>query len=200
MARGRASIGTSGWSYRHWRGPFYPVGLPAKQHLAFYAERFDTVEVNGTFYRLIAPQTLSGWREQTPGNFVFACKGSRFLTHMKRLTDCGQGLERYFERVRALGPKLGPILFQLPETFRPQPERLAGSSTACPAATATPSSSATPTGSGRKSSNFCAAGMRLCASTTSPAGTRRSRSPPTSFTSACTGRAVPTRAPTASRR
>ena len=126
MARGRAWIGTSGWSYRHWRGPFYPVGLPAKQHLAFYAERFDTVEVNGTFYRLIAPRTLSAWREQTPGDFVFACKGSRFLTHMKRLTDCGQGLERYFERVRSLGPKLGPILFQLPETFRPQPERLAG--------------------------------------------------------------------------
>ncbi len=125
MARGRAWIGTSGWSYRHWRGTFYPDGLPAKQHLGFYAGRFDTVEVNGTFYRLIARQTLAAWREQTPDAFVFACKGSRFLTHMKRLTDCGQGLERYFERVSALGPKLGPIVFQLPERFRPDRERLA---------------------------------------------------------------------------
>ena len=66
MARGRAFIGTSGWSYRHWRGPFYPEALPAKRHLDFYAERFDTVEVNGTFYRLIARETLAAWREQTP--------------------------------------------------------------------------------------------------------------------------------------
>jgi uncharacterized protein YecE (DUF72 family) len=125
MARGRAFIGTSGWSYRHWRGPFYPEALPAKRHLDFYAERFDTVEVNGTFYRLIARETLAAWREQTPDGFVFACKGSRFLTHMKRLTDCGQGLERYFERVTALEHKLGPIVFQLPAHFRPNPERLA---------------------------------------------------------------------------
>jgi len=125
MARGRAFIGTSGWSYRHWRGPFYPEGLPAKRQLDFYAERFDTVEVNGTFYRLIARETLAAWREQTAPEFVFACKGSRFLTHMKRLTDCGQGLERYFERVTALEHKLGPIVFQLPAHFRPNPERLA---------------------------------------------------------------------------
>jgi uncharacterized protein YecE (DUF72 family) len=125
MARGRAFIGTSGWSYRHWRGPFYPEALSPKRHLEFYAERFDTVEVNGTFYRLIGRDTLAAWREQTPQGFVFACKGSRFLTHMKRLTDCGQGLERYFERVSALEEKLGPILFQLPAHFRPHPERLA---------------------------------------------------------------------------
>ncbi len=125
MARGRALIGTSGWSYRHWRGPFYPEGLPAKQQLSFYAERFDTVEVNGTFYRLIARATLAGWREQTSRDFVFACKGSRFLTHMKRLTDCGQGLERYFERVTALELKLGPVVFQLPARFKPDPGRLA---------------------------------------------------------------------------
>jgi uncharacterized protein YecE (DUF72 family) len=125
MARGRAFIGTSGWSYRHWRGPFYPEALPARQHLDFYAGRFDTVEVNGTFYRLIARATLAAWRDQTPDGFVFACKGSRFLTHMKRLADCGQGLARYFERVTALEPKLGPIVFQLPAHFRPNPERLA---------------------------------------------------------------------------
>jgi uncharacterized protein YecE (DUF72 family) len=125
MARGRAYVGTSGWSYRHWRGPFYPQALPAKRQLDFYAERFDTVEVNGTFYRLIARETLAAWREQTPPGFLFACKASRFLTHMKRLTDCGQGLERYFERVSALDDKLGPIVFQLPAHFRPHPERLA---------------------------------------------------------------------------
>jgi uncharacterized protein YecE (DUF72 family) len=125
MAGGRAFIGTSGWSYRHWRGPFYPEELPANQHLCFYAERFDTVEVNGTFYRLIARATLAGWRAQTPQGFVFACKASRYLTHMKRLKDPPQGVSRFFERVDALEEKLGPIVFQLPGRFRPDVERLA---------------------------------------------------------------------------
>ena len=77
MPGGRLHIGTSGWSYRHWVGPFYPQGLPASRHLAFYAERFDTVEVNGTFYRLIAQDTFRNWRAEVPAGFVFACKGSR---------------------------------------------------------------------------------------------------------------------------
>jgi uncharacterized protein YecE (DUF72 family) len=133
MTRGRAFIGTSGWSYRHWRGPFYPKGLRQADQLAFYAERFSTVEVNGTFYRLIARSTLAAWRAQTPQGFVFACKGSRYLTHMKRLKDSAEGLGRFFERINALEEKLGPIVFQLPGRFKPDVERLAGFLDALPA-------------------------------------------------------------------
>jgi uncharacterized protein YecE (DUF72 family) len=126
MARGRCYIGTSGWSYRHWRGPFYPSAMgKGGDQLRFYAERFDTVEVNGTFYRLIEADTFRRWREQTPEGFTFACKGSRYLTHMKRLKEAGQGVGRFFERVEALGDKLGPVVFQLPGRFKPDRERLA---------------------------------------------------------------------------
>ena len=134
MARGRCFIGTSGWSYKHWRGPFYPAGMSGgAAQLDFYAERFDTVEVNGTFYRLIEAETFRRWHAQTPPGFVFACKGSRFLTHMKRLKDTDQGLRRFFERVEALEGKLGPIVFQLPARFRPDRERLAAFLEALPA-------------------------------------------------------------------
>jgi uncharacterized protein YecE (DUF72 family) len=134
MAGGRCLIGTSGWSYRHWRGgAFYPKGLRQADELGFYAERLASVEVNGTFYRLIAADTFRKWCEQTPAGFVFACKGSRFLTHMKRLKDSGQGLVRYFERVEALEKRLGPVVFQLPDRFKPDLERLAGFLDALPA-------------------------------------------------------------------
>jgi uncharacterized protein YecE (DUF72 family) len=127
MPRGRCHIGTSGWSYRHWRGPFYPSDMSkGAEQLRFYAERFDTVEVNGTFYRLIETDTFRRWREETPKRFVFACKGSRYLTHMKRLKDPEQGVGRFFERVEALEGKLGPVVFQLPGRFKPDRERLAG--------------------------------------------------------------------------
>jgi len=125
MARGRCFIGTSGWSYRHWRGPFYPKAMAkGADQLGWYVERFDTVEVNGTFYRLIETDTFRRWREATPEGFVFACKGSRYLTHMKRLKDADQGVGRFFERVEALEDKLGPIVFQLPGRFKPDRERL----------------------------------------------------------------------------
>jgi uncharacterized protein YecE (DUF72 family) len=126
MARGRCFIGTSGWSYKHWRGRFYPSDMAkGADQLPFYAERFATVEVNGTFYRLIEADTFRRWRDETPKGFVFACKGSRYLTHMKRLKDPEQGVRRFFERVEALGDKLGPIVFQLPGRFKPDRERLA---------------------------------------------------------------------------
>jgi uncharacterized protein YecE (DUF72 family) len=134
MAEGRCFIGTSGWSYRHWREVFYPKGLKQADELRFYAGRLASVEVNGTFYRLIAEETFRAWCEQTPPGFVFACKGSRFLTHMKRLKDTGQGLARFFERVEALEGRLGPVVFQLPAHFRPDLERLAGFLDALPAA------------------------------------------------------------------
>jgi uncharacterized protein YecE (DUF72 family) len=134
MARGRCHIGTSGWSYKHWRGPFYPSAMgKGSDQLRFYAERFETVEINGTFYRLIEVETFRRWREQTPEGFVFACKGSRYLTHMKRLKEAAQGVGRFFERVEALEDKLGPIVFQLPGRFKPDRERLVAFIEALPA-------------------------------------------------------------------
>ena len=134
MPKGRCFIGTSGWSYKHWRGPFYPSAMgKGVDQLRFYVERFDTVEVNGTFYRLIEVDTFRRWREQTPPDFVFACKGSRYLTHMKRLKDAARGVGRFFERVEALEEKLGPIVFQLPGRFKPDRERLAAFIDALPA-------------------------------------------------------------------
>ena len=131
----RCCIGTSGWSYGHWRGPFYPSGMSkGSDQLRFYIERFDTVEVNGTFYRLIEIETLRRWREQTPADFVFACKGSRYLTHRKRLKDADQGVGRFFERVVALEDKLGPIVFQLPGRFKPDRDRLSAFVEALPPA------------------------------------------------------------------
>ncbi len=110
-------IGTSGWQYRDWRGAFYPRGLPASQWLESYAERFCTVEVNGTFYRLPERHVFEAWERRTPGAFEFAVKASRFLTHVRRLQDPAPAVERLLERARALGPKLGPVLLQLPPTL-----------------------------------------------------------------------------------
>src|SRR4051794_26685879 len=107
-------IGTSGWVYPHWKSIFYPDKLPGERKLAFYADRFDTVEVNYSFYSLPEAKTFVRWREQTPADFTFALKASRFLTHVKRLNDPQQPLSLFMERAVGLGEKLGPILFQLP--------------------------------------------------------------------------------------
>jgi uncharacterized protein YecE (DUF72 family) len=119
-------VGCSGWQYADWRERFYPKRLPQRRWLEHYAQTFDTVEVNSTFYRLAKPAAVAAWLEQTPPDFVFAAKGSRFLTHMKRLLDREQGLERYFASIAPLveSPKLGPILWQLPPTFKRDDERL----------------------------------------------------------------------------
>lgn len=106
-------VGLSGWNYAHWRdGVFYPLRLPASRRLEFYAARFDTVEVNSTFYRLPRVDAVARWVEQTPEDFLFAVKASRYLTHVKRLRDLGPGLERFLERVEPLlaSSKLGPLL------------------------------------------------------------------------------------------
>jgi uncharacterized protein YecE (DUF72 family) len=107
-------VGTSGWRYKHWRGVVYPEKLPERQMLAFYAERFQTVELNNTFYRLPPLTAVVQWKETTPDNFFFAVKASRYLTHLKKLREPAEGLEKFFDRVDALGEKAGPILFQLP--------------------------------------------------------------------------------------
>jgi uncharacterized protein YecE (DUF72 family) len=107
-------IGTSGWNYKAWRGPFYPDALAASRWLAHYATIFDTVEINGSFYRLPSQLAAARWREQTPPGFCFAWKASRFITHMKRLRDPAEPLARVFAPMAALGDKEGPVLFQLP--------------------------------------------------------------------------------------
>jgi uncharacterized protein YecE (DUF72 family) len=124
----RVRIGCSGWNYRDWRERFYPKGLPARRWLEHYALSFDTVEVNNTFYRLPSRSAVEGWVRQTPAGFCFAVKSSRYLTHMKRLTDLGQGVERFYERIEPLieAGKLGPVLWQLPGNFVRDDERLAG--------------------------------------------------------------------------
>src|SRR4051812_42016429 len=112
--RGAVRIGTSGWIYRHWKGLFYPEALPAARWFGHYAARFDTVEINNTFYRLPSPEAFDAWREQAPPGFLYAVKGSRYLTHMKKLGDPREPLDRLLGRARRLGKHLGPVLYQLP--------------------------------------------------------------------------------------
>jgi uncharacterized protein YecE (DUF72 family) len=123
----RILVGCSGWNYADWRGVLYPKGCPQRRWLERYAEVFDTVEVNATFYRLPSRNGVRGWVQQTPAGFVFAVKSSRYLTHMKRLTDMERGVGRLLERLEPLSesPKMGPMLWQLPESFRRDDERLA---------------------------------------------------------------------------
>jgi uncharacterized protein YecE (DUF72 family) len=111
-------VGCSGWQYASWRGRFYPADLPPSQWLAFYAARFDTVEINSTFYRLPERDTFAAWRRALPAGFLAATKASRYLTHLKRLKDAEAPVERFFSRATALGSRLGPILYQLPANFR----------------------------------------------------------------------------------
>jgi uncharacterized protein YecE (DUF72 family) len=117
-------IGTSGWHYKHWKGPFYPEDLPASKMLAFYLRHFDAVEINNSFYRLPTIEAFTSWREQTPPNFCFAVKASRFITHNKKLKDPENALENLLPRAEVLEPKLGPILFQLPPSWKCNVERL----------------------------------------------------------------------------
>ena len=110
----RLCVGCSGWNYKSWKGPFYPPALTTSKWLPYYAGRFDTVEINNTFYRLPEAPTFAAWRAQVPAGFLFAVKASRFLTHMKRLRDPHEPIERLMSRVQELGSSLGPVLYQLP--------------------------------------------------------------------------------------
>lgn len=107
-------VGTSGWIYKGWRGPFYPSKTPQTRWFEHYGRHFDTVEINATFYRLPTQAAVARWRETSPDGFVFAWKASRYITHMKRLLDAGPSIERVFAPMAALGDRLGPSLFQLP--------------------------------------------------------------------------------------
>ena len=110
-------VGCSGWNYKSWRGRFYPTDLPVARWLEYYATRFDTVEINNSFYRLPDRSTFASWRTQVPSAFLYAVKASRFLTHMKRLLDPEDPLQRLFSSVSGLARRLGPVLYQLPPTL-----------------------------------------------------------------------------------
>jgi uncharacterized protein YecE (DUF72 family) len=122
----RTLVGTSGWSYKEWKGSFYPAKLPQDEMLSFYASRFSTVEVNNSFYRIPSEKVLASWAEQVPPDFRFVLKASRRITHNSRLADQDGSLEYFLRAVNPLGARLGPTLFQLPPTFKKDSERLRG--------------------------------------------------------------------------
>ena len=117
-------IGTSGWHYEHWRGPFYPVDLPLTASLKFYERHFTTVEVNSSFYHLPKQDTLNKWRDTTGSGFTFSVKASRYITHMKKLKDGKETFPPFLRVIDLLGDKLGPILFQLPPRWHCNASRL----------------------------------------------------------------------------
>jgi uncharacterized protein YecE (DUF72 family) len=119
----RIRVGTSGWEYDGWRGDFYPADLPKDRWLEFYTRRFDTVELNASFYRLPLAATFRRWAQRVPAPFTFAVKASRYLTHIRRLREPEEPLSRLRERARQLGPHLGPYLYQLPPRWQPNRER-----------------------------------------------------------------------------
>lgn len=120
----RVYVGTSGWSYKSWEGAFYPAKLPKTQHFAFYATQFPTVEINLTFYRLPTLQMVRAWRDKTPAGFVYAIKGSRFITHMKKLVRTGEALREFFRCLEPLRSRIGVVLWQLPPFLSRDVERL----------------------------------------------------------------------------
>ncbi len=117
-------IGTSGWSYKSWERAFYPPGIRPSGHFEYYASQFPTVEINLTFYRLPTPEMVAGWRRKAPPGFVYAVKGSRFITHMKKLANLDGALDRFFERIKPFRRQIGVILWQLPPMLRYDPARL----------------------------------------------------------------------------
>jgi uncharacterized protein YecE (DUF72 family) len=117
-------IGTSGWQYRHWKGVFYPKELRQQDWLAYYAERFDCVEINSSFYGLPTTETIARWCASVPPEFIFSVKAPRRITHFKKLKNCEAELEELFRRLQAFGPHLGPVLFQLPPRWRCNIHRL----------------------------------------------------------------------------
>jgi uncharacterized protein YecE (DUF72 family) len=111
---GKIHVGTSGWSYNHWKGPFYPEDLSSGKFFSFYCGVFRTVEINSSFYHLPLAQTFEKWRDSSPADFIFALKASRFITHVKKLYDPVEPIKKFLDRADGLGNKMGPILFQLP--------------------------------------------------------------------------------------
>jgi uncharacterized protein YecE (DUF72 family) len=125
MAMSSVRVGTSGWTYDGWRGPFYPKDVPKRRWLEWYSREFDSTEINGSFYRTPSLDAVRAWREETPDDFLFAWKASKFITHWKRLSEKSvNSIELMESRLKVLGPKAGPVLFQLPARFKADRERL----------------------------------------------------------------------------
>lgn len=120
----KVHIGTSGWSYDHWKGTFYPDDLPKEKWLEYYTQKLNTVEINNSFYQLPEIGTLEGWSEEVPDSFIFSAKASRYITHMKKLKEPDESLEKMFDAFRALDSKLSYVLFQLPPNWKFNEERL----------------------------------------------------------------------------
>jgi uncharacterized protein YecE (DUF72 family) len=125
-------VGTSGWEYNHWRGRFYPADLPKSRWLEHYAAELDTVELNNSFYRLPEADAFAAWRRRVPRDFAMAVKASRYLTHLKRLREPDEPLERFWSRATKLGDRLGPVLYQLPPRWGRNLERLSSFCAAAP--------------------------------------------------------------------
>ncbi len=121
---GRITVGTSGWHYPHWKGRLYPRGLPMSEWLDFYARRFPAVEVNSSFYRLPEPPTVEAWQASVPDEFIFAVKAPRVITHLKKLRNCADSVDRFMESLQGFYHHLGPVLFQLPPRWHSNPQRL----------------------------------------------------------------------------
>jgi uncharacterized protein YecE (DUF72 family) len=117
-------VGCSGYEYEHWKGRFYPEDLPAKKHLQHYADIFNSVEINNTFYQIPSKKTLEAWKEQTPAGFLFSLKGSRYVTQMKKLKDPDEPVSRFYKSVQVLGDRLGCVLWQCPGNFKVNTDRL----------------------------------------------------------------------------
>lgn len=132
MTRAAIRIGCSGWQYRHWRGDLYPRDLPQDRWFEFYAERFDTVELNNSFYRLPEADVFAAWARRSPPGFLVAVKASRYLTHIRRLREPREALDRLWTRASRLGDHLGPMLYQLPPRWKRNTERLAAFADAVP--------------------------------------------------------------------
>lgn len=124
MKKKKIFIGTSGWYYEHWKNFFYPKELSSKDYFKFYSNKFDSVEINSTFYRLPSKKTLLKWKKESPKDFIFSIKASRYITHIKKLKDQKKSLSTFFNLIKILKPKLGPILFQLPNKWKINLNRL----------------------------------------------------------------------------
>ena len=124
MSKGEIFIGTSGWNYDHWKGTFYPESTKKKEWFSYYQSQLSTVEINNTFYNLPDRKTFENWNESTDTGFIFSVKASRYITHMKKLKDPKLATTKFFDAVRGLGDKLGPVLFQLPPKWKKNPKRL----------------------------------------------------------------------------
>jgi uncharacterized protein YecE (DUF72 family) len=124
MGNGTIRIGTSGWHYDHWVGPFYPEQLPRDERLGFYGNRLGSVEINNTYYGMPSDQTLRDWAQTVPDGFLFAVKAHGYITHRKKLKDPGDTLPSFLKAIRQLGDALGPVLYQLPPRWRANPQRL----------------------------------------------------------------------------